>query len=267
MSYENIEYAVINKVAHLTLNRPQVLNALTPDLLQETDDALNTAEADADVGAVLLTGAGAGFCSGADLSSSTGGSLPRDAEGRIDLEIALKRWYAPLILHMRTMPKPVICAVNGVAAGAGCSLALMADITLAARSASFIQAFVNVGLIPDAGSTWVLPRNSGSQRAMGMALLGGKVSAEQAAEWGMIWQVLDDGALLHAATAMAEKLASGPSIAIARIKRAIYAAPQNDLNSQLVLEGALQRECGRSQDFVEGATAFMEKRQANFKGK
>lgn len=267
MDYRNIEYTVVNKVARLTLNRPQVLNALTPDLLEEADNALGRAEADGDVGAVLLTGAGEGFCSGADLTPSTSRNLPRDAKGRVDFEKTLERWYAPFICHMHAMPKPVICAVNGVAAGAGCSLALMADITLAARSARFLQAFVNVGLIPDAGGTWILTRNTGTQRAMGMALLGEKISAEQAAAWSMIWQVLDDEALLDAATAMAEKLANGPSIAICRIKQAIYAASQNDLSSQLMLEGELQHECGHSQDFVEGATAFMEKRKPNFKGK
>lgn len=266
MSYENIQYAVADKVATITLNRPAALNAMSIGLMEELNDALAKAETDDAIGAVLLTGAGKGFCSGADLVATTQ-SAPKDEQGRLNLGLYLKQWYNPLILKMRAMPKPVVCAVNGIAAGAGSSLALMADLTIAARSARFLQAFVNVGLIPDAGGTWILPRNAGAQRAMGMALLGEKITAEQAAEWGMIWQVYDDEELMNAAHAITQKLANGPTLALSRIKKSIHAAADNDLATQLALETRLQAECGRSGDFIEGATAFMQKRKANFKGK
>lgn len=266
MNYENILYAVDNKVARITLNRPAALNAMTIGLMEDVAAALRQAEADSNVAVVLLTGAGKGFCSGADLAATTE-TAPRDADGKLNLGEYLTRYYNPLIVQMHSLSKPIIAMVNGIAAGAGCSLALMADLTIAARSAKFLQAFVNVGLMPDAGGTWILPRNTGSQRAMGMAMLGERITAEQAAAWGMIWQVVDDAALEETATAMASKLANGPALALARIKRSIYAAAGNALEPQLQLEAELQAECGRSEDFMEGAVAFLEKRKANFKGK
>lgn len=266
MSYETILYEASDGIARLTFNRSESLNSMSIELMQEINAAMTVAANDDAVRAVLMTGAGKGFCSGADLAS-TSMDPPRDDQGRIDLAVALREYYNPLVLQMRSMQKPIIAAVNGIAAGAGCSLALMADLTIAGRSAKFLQAFVNVALVPDAGATWILPRNTGSQRAMGMALLGDKITAEQAAAWGMIWQVVEDEALMETAEGIARKLANGPTQTIGRIKEAIYAAAGNDLSSQLAFEADLQQLCGQSEDFMEGATAFMEKRQAVFKGK
>ena len=261
----DILYHAANGVAVIRFNRPQALNAMTLALMDELGAAFNRAADDADVKAIILTGEGRGFCSGADLAASTV-NPPRDAQGRLDLGWALEHHYNPLVLKMRALPKPIIAAVNGMAAGAGASLALMADLTIAARSAYFLQAFVNIGLIPDAGGTWLLPRSIGPQRAMGLALLGEKLPAEKAREWGLIWDVVDDDALMTHATALAQRFAAGPGVAIARIKHSLHAAAGNTLEEQLRLERDLQRECGQSQDFMEGAMAFMQKRKANFKG-
>jgi 2-(1,2-epoxy-1,2-dihydrophenyl)acetyl-CoA isomerase len=262
----DILYHADNGVAVIRFNRPQALNAMTLDLMAELGAAFDRAAADAAVRAIILTGEGRGFCSGADLVASTI-KPPLDAQGRLDLGLALEQHYNPLVLKMRALPKPIIAAVNGMAAGAGASLALMADLTIAARSAYFLQAFVNIGLMPDAGGTWLLPRSIGSQRAMGLALLGEKLPAEKAKEWGLIWDVVDDDALMTHATALAQRLAAGPGIAIACIKHSLHAAAGNTLEQQLALERDLQRECGQSRDFMEGATAFMQKRKAHFKGR
>ncbi len=266
MSYKDILYRVEDGIAVISLNRPQALNAMTLDLMAEVGTAFDQAAADEAVRAIVLTGEGRGFRTGADLVA-TAAKPPLDAQGRLDLGLALETAYNPLILKMRALPKPVIAAVNGIAAGAGANLALMADLTLAARSAYFLQAFVNVGLIPDAGGTWILPRSVGPQRAMGLALLGEKLPAEQAKEWGLIWDVIDDAQLLPTALALAQRLAAGPGVAIARIKRSIHAATDNDLATQLDLERDLQRECGHSKDFMEGAMAFAQKRKPNFRGR
>lgn len=266
MEFKDILYSVTDAVALIRFNRPQALNAMTLGLMQELGQAFTAAAENPAVKAIVLTGEGRGFCSGADLSASMA-KPPLDAQGQLDLGRALQDHYNPLVLQMRAIPKPVIAAVNGMAAGAGASLALMADLTVAARSAYFLQAFVNVGLIPDAGGTWLLPRSVGPQRAMGLALLGERLPAEQALDWGLIWQVTDDEQLMPTALALAQRLASGPAVAIERIKRSIHAAAQNPLERQLDLERDLQRECGRSQDFMEGVMAFMQKRKANFKGR
>jgi 2-(1,2-epoxy-1,2-dihydrophenyl)acetyl-CoA isomerase len=266
MNYSNILYRAEGPVATITLNRPQALNATTPALIEELGHALGQAEATAEIGAIVLTGAGRGFCAGADLAAATA-DAPLDAQGRIDLGAMLERWYEPVVLKMRALDKPIVAAVNGVAAGFGCSLALLADLTVAARSATFLQAFVNVGLVPDGGGTWLLPHATTAQRAMGMALLGDKLGAEQALQWGLIWQVVDDGAALAAADAIARRLAAGPRLAVAGIKRSIHAAPRHDLAAALVLERELQRVCGRSEDFQEGVAAFLQKRKAAFKGR
>lgn len=266
MDYQNLLYSVGDGVAIIRFNRPKSLNAMSLGLMQELNAAFDQASADAAVRVVVLTGEGRGFCSGADLADASS-KPPLDAQGRLDLGQSLDRHYNPLVLKMRRLAKPVIAAVNGMAAGAGASLALMADLTVAARSAHFLQAFVNIGLIPDAGSTWILPRNLGSQRAMGLTLLGEKLSAEDAKTWGLIWDVVDDDQLMPTVMAMARKLAQGPGLAIERIKRSIHAAARNDLDAQLELERDLQRECGRTQDFIEGTTAFMQKRKAAFKGR
>jgi 2-(1,2-epoxy-1,2-dihydrophenyl)acetyl-CoA isomerase len=264
MTHQDILYSVEDRVAFIRLNRPKALNAMTENLMIELNVAFDQAAADDHVRVIVLTGEGRGFCSGADLAESTA-KPPLDAQGKLDLGYALEKYYNPLILKMRALPKPVIAAVNGMAAGAGANLALMADLTLAARSAYFLQAFVNIGLIPDAGGTWILPRSIGPQRAMGLALLGERLPAEQAKQWGLIWEVVDDDQLLSTVTALAQRLAVGPRTAIERIKRSLHVAADNSLSQQLDLERELQRECGRSQDFVEGVMAFVQKRKANFK--
>lgn len=266
VTYKNILYNHAEGIATIRLNRPKQLNALTPELMAELSQVFDAAAADAQARVIVLTGEGRAFCSGADLGGNSP-NLPRDAQGRFDLGETLDAHYNPFVLKMRALRLPVIAAVNGLAAGAGCSLALMADLTIAARSAYFLQAFVNVGLVPDAGGTWILPRAAGPQRAMGMALLGDRVPAEQAREWGLIWDVVDDDQLLPAALALAKRLAEGPALAIERIKRALHAGATSDLPPQLALESELQRECGRTQDFMEGAMAFAQKRKANFKGR
>ena len=256
---------VDDRVAILRLNRPASLNALTPGLIGALHAALDAAAEDDAVGAILITGEGRGFCSGADLTAPDA-QPPRDAAGLPDLGAALAQGYNPLIRRMQSLPKPIVVAVNGMAAGAGASLALMADLTIAARSASFLQAFVNIGLVPDAGGTWVLPRRAGRQRAMGLAMLGDRLSAEMACDWGLIWSVVDDEVLLTEAEALARRLAHGPGVALAGIKQALLAADHNSLSAQLDLEVALQRDCGRSRDFAEGVSAFMQKRPAAFRG-
>lgn len=262
----DILFEVENRVARIRFNRPQALNAMTPTLMQEFSTALDRAIADETVRAILLTGEGRAFCSGADLVANQK-NPPLDAQGKLDLGLPLERYYNPMVLKMRGCPKPIVAAVNGLAAGAGCSLALMADLTVAARSAYFLQAFVNIGLIPDAGATWLLPRLVGAQRAMGMAMLGEKMTAEQAHAWGLIWDVVDDDQLQTAGLALAQKLADGPGIALSRIKRSLTASADNDLPTQLQLERDFQRECGTSQDFMEGAMAFALKRKPAFKNR
>jgi len=264
--FQNILYGVDNGVALIRFNRPKALNAMTLELMEELGLAFDRAAIDAAVRVIVLTGEGRGFSTGADLAA-TSAKPPLDLQGRLDLGYVLDRYYNPLILKMRALPKPIISAVNGIAAGAGANLALMADLTIAARSAYFLQAFVNVGLIPDAGGTWILPRSIGPQRAMGLALLGDKLTAQDARDWGLIWDVVDDEQLLPQALAMAQRLAQGPALAIERIKQAIHAAAHNELDKQLDLESDLQRACGQSQDFMEGAMAFVQKRKPAFKGR
>lgn len=262
----DILYNAENGVAVIRFNRPQALNAVTFDSLAQLSAAFDRAASESDVKVIVLTGEGRGFCSGADLAQNMA-NPPIDAEGKLDLGLPLEQYYNPLVLKMRAMPKPIIAAVNGMAAGAGASFALMADITIAARSAYFLQAFVNIGLVPDAGGTWILPRSIGPQRAMALAMLGEKLPAEKAKEWGLIWDVVDDDALMTTVSALAHRLANGPSAALARIKQTLHAAHGNELAQQLVLERELQRECGKTQDFAEGTLAFAQKRKANFKGR
>jgi len=249
-------------VLAITLNRPDKLNAFNPEMHEELRAALEQADGP-DVRAVLLTGAGRAFCAGQDLSTRkvTPGAAP------IDLAVSLGNYYNPLVRRLRELPKPVVCAVNGTAAGAGANIALACDLVIAARSASFVQAFSRIGLLPDSGGTWFLPRLAGSARAMGLALLGEKLSAEDAAAWGLIWKVVNDDVLASEAMAIAKQLAAGPTTGYGLIKQALLASASNSLDAQLELERDLQRKAGFSEDYREGVAAFLEKRKPVFKGK
>jgi len=263
MSFEHLLLHIEQGVARLTLNRPERLNSFTPALHAELRAALERLRRDDRVRAVLLTGAGRGFCAGQDLGER---SVAPD-EGAPDLGESLEHHYNPLIRQLRELPLPVVCAVNGVAAGAGANLALACDIVLAARSASFVQAFCRIGLLPDCGGSWLLPRLVGMARAKGLALLGERLSAEQAEQWGLIWRCVDDDALADEALALARHLASQPTYGLALTKRALHASADNSLDEQLDLERDLQRLAGRSEDYREGVGAFLAKRPPQFKGR
>ncbi len=249
----------------LTLNRPQRLNAMSHPLIEALIGQLGRARDDAEVRAVLLTGTGRGFCAGADLAGSGPGDA--GADGKPDLGTAMDRLFNPMIRAIRGLPKPVVAAVNGVAAGGGANLALACDIVLAARSARFDQAFVRISLIPDLGGTWFLPHTVGDARARALAMLGASVPAEQAERMGMVWQVIDDAALMDEARKVAARLAAGPTLSYAAIKQAMSRAGTNSFDAQLDLERDLQRDLGRSADFKEGIAAFRAKRSANFTGR
>jgi 2-(1,2-epoxy-1,2-dihydrophenyl)acetyl-CoA isomerase len=250
-------------VARVTLNRPDRLNSFNDAMHAALRDALARVRADASVRVMLLTGAGRGFCAGQDLSDRA----VAPGEAAVDLGASIERNYMPLILGLRELPLPVLCAVNGVAAGAGANLALACDIVIAAKSASFIQAFCRIGLVPDSGGTYVLPRLVGRARAMGLALLGEKLSADQAAQWGLIWQCVDDAELLRTVDALAAQLAQAPTRGLAAIKRALNASEGATLEAQLALERDLQRELGFSEDYREGVAAFVGKRTPRFTGR
>lgn len=245
----------------MTLNRPDRLNALNVEMCDALMAALAEAEADPECRAILITGAGRGFCAGQDLAA-----VAVSENGPPDLKALLDR-YNGLVRKLRGLEMPVVCAVNGVAAGAGANLALACDIVLAAKSASFIQAFARIGLIPDVGGTWVLPRLVGAARARALAILAEPLPAERAAEWGLIWQAVDDERLMDEAHALAARLAKQATISIAFTKRALDAAETNTFDAQLDLERDLQDELGRTPDYAEGVRAFLEKRPANFTGK
>src|SRR5690242_15076507 len=250
-------------VLRLTLNRPEKLNAFNPEMHQALRQGLERAADESEVRAVLLTGAGRGFCAGQDLAERdvSPGAAP------IDLSVSLGSNYNPLVRRLRELPKPVVCAVNGVAAGAGANIALACDLVLAARSARFVQAFSRIGLIPDSGGTYFLPRLVGSARAMGLALLADSIGAEQAEQWGLIWKAVDDARLGAEALALARRLANGPTKGYGLLKRAMNASSGNSLDAQLDLERDLQREAGFSDDYREGVRAFKEKREPKFGGK
>lgn len=253
-------YESTQAIATITLNRPDVLNALDDALIRALRDAVERAAGDDAVRAVLLTGAGRGFSSGADLAS-----VPPSPS--LDLGELLRKRYHPVILAMRSMPKPVVCAVNGPAAGAGMSIALAGDIVLAARSAYFVQAFSKIGLVPDAGSTWFLPRYAGDVRARAMALLAERIDAPTAERFGLVWQVLDDEQLMPQARQLAARLAAQPTRACALIKQALNDSFGRDLPAQLELEATLQTQAGRTEDFAEGVAAFLQRRAPQFKGR
>jgi len=248
-------------VMTLTLNRPERMNAFNAAVHEALAAAFTRAETDDGCRVVMITGSGKGFCAGQDLSER--GVSPVGA--RPDLGAALEKFYNPLIKRMRALPKPVIAAVNGVAAGAGANFALAADIVLAARSARFIQAFARIGLVPDAGGTYFLPRLIGQARARALMLLGDALGAEDAAAWGMIYRVVDDQNLMGEARELAERLAAGPTQAYGLMKRAFAASAANGLDAQLDLERDLQREAGAKDEYLEGVSAFLEKRAANYR--
>jgi len=250
-------------ILSLTLNRPDKLNAFNPEMHKLLRDALEEARDEAAVRAVLLTGSGRGFCAGQDLSER---NVSADA-APIDLSVSLGSNYNPLVRRLRALPKPVVCAVNGVAAGAGANIALACDIVLAARSASFVQSFSKLGLVPDSGGTYFLPRLVGSARAMGLALLAERLSADEAERWGLIWKAVDDDRLVEEATRIARVLAAGPTKGYGLIKKALQASAGNSLDAQLDLERDLQREAGFSEDYREGVAAFTQKRKPQYKGK
>lgn len=262
MAFQHILYEVANSVACLTLNRPDSLNSFTADMHAEVAEVLAAAADDADIRAVVITGAGRGFCAGQDLNDRN--VAPGE---RIDLGDSVETFYNPLIRRITAMPKPVICAVNGVAAGAGANIALACDLVFAARSAKFVESFAMLGLIPDSGGTWHLPRLVGMARAKGMAMLMPKISAEQAKEWGLIWEVVDDEELLSTVMTLAEHLATQPTLGFAMTKQAFAASMTHSLDQQLELEKELMRKAGFTEDYAEGVKAFLEKRTPEYKGR
>ena len=258
-----IQYRLEAGVARLTLNRPDKLNSFNTEMHGEIRAVLSELAQSREARVLLLTGAGRGFCAGQDLSDravAPGGAA-------VDLGESIDRNYRPLVLALRNLPMPVIAAVNGVAAGAGANIALACDVVVAARSDSFVQAFSKIGLVPDSGGTWLLPRLLGNARALGVALFGDKLSAAQAESWGLIWRCVDDDQLETVSGEMARQLAAGPTLGFARTKQAIYGAWAATLEQQLDVERDFQRELGFSEDYREGVAAFTQKRAPHFTGR
>jgi 2-(1,2-epoxy-1,2-dihydrophenyl)acetyl-CoA isomerase len=262
MSFKTIEFNINEGVATLTLNRPKALNSFTAEMHAEVREAMVQVTKDTDVRCLVITGAGRGFCAGQDL----GDRAVSGEGGAPDLGESVEKNYNPLICSIMNLPKPVICAVNGVAAGAGSSIALACDIVLAARSASFIQVFCKIGLVPDSGGTFNLPRSVGLARAKGLAMLGDKLPAQTAEAWGLIWKCVDDDALKEEAQKMARHLATQPTRALGRIKTLLNESSSHTLVEQTDLEKEAMQEFGQSDDYREGVAAFMEKRPPVFKG-
>ena len=263
--FSSIDYSLNNGIARLVLNRPDRLNAFTVTMHEEIRSALASLRSAIDSGearVLFITGAGRAFCAGQDLAERK--SKPGDKPP--DLGASIENNYKPLVLALRALPLPVLAAVNGVAAGAGASLALACDLVIAKESARFIMAFSRLGLLPDTGGSWSLPRLAGPARALGMAMLGEPVSASQAKDWGLIWDCVADEAFDEAVDALLLKLAAGPTLGYARTKQAIWSGLGNSLETQLDLERAGMRELGQSEDYREGVNAFAEKRDPQFKG-
>jgi 2-(1,2-epoxy-1,2-dihydrophenyl)acetyl-CoA isomerase len=263
MAYNNILFDISEGIATLTLNRPDKLNSFTAEMHGEVRSVLEQVAADKSARVLVLTGAGRGFCAGQDL----GDRAVAPGGAPVDLGESVEKYYAPLVLALRALPMPVICAVNGVAAGAGANIALACDIVIAARSASFNEVFCKLGLIPDTGGTYFLPRLIGSARATGLAMLGDRLSAERAEQWGLIWKCVDDAELASEVAALAKHFSTAPTLGLARAKQALQASGLNTLEEQLALEAGMMRELGYTEDYREGVTAFMEKRSPAFKGK
>jgi len=261
MTYDHILFAIEDSVATLTINRPQVLNALSQHSLAEMTDALDRTR-DEGARVLLITGAGRAFCSGADLSPGQGSDASRRDMGQ-----GLESGFNPLLERIARLPVPVVTAVNGAAAGGGCGYALAGDIVIAGASAYFLQPFANIGLVPDVGATWLLPRLIGRARATQMMMLGDRVPAATALEWGMIYQVVDDAALLDTARAMAARLAAGPTVAYGLMREGIARAATMSLSESLAMERVNQRSAGKTADHAEGVAAFLEKRKPVFQGK
>jgi 2-(1,2-epoxy-1,2-dihydrophenyl)acetyl-CoA isomerase len=260
--FSSIAFSIADKVATITLNRPDKLNSFTRHMHGELRQAMQIVETDPSVRCLVLTGAGRGFCAGQDLAD-----LSFDPADRTDLSQLIGENFNPLISRIRALPKPTIAKVHGIAAGAGANLALACDLVIAGNKASFLQAFVNIGLVPDSGGTLFLPEKVGIARALGLAMLGEKLSAEQAAQWGLIWQCVADESLDTTVSNIAAKLANMPTRALAAIKQTMYAAGTQTLAAQLDMESNLQGKLGVSYDYNEGVAAFLEKRKPKFEGK
>lgn len=263
MDYNNIIMEEKNAVGYLTFNRPQALNSFNVDMHREVAEVLNFWAKKPDVRCIVISGEGRGFCAGQDL----GDRVVDPNAAAPDLGYSIETYYNPLIRTLVNMPKPVICAVNGVAAGAGANIALACDLVIAAKSANFVQAFCRLGLVPDSGGTWFLPRAVGHARAMGLALLGDKLPAETAKEWGMIWDIAEDSELKSKVTELAERLAKQPTFGLSLIKKALHQSSNHSFDEQMHLERDFQRIAGRSEDYREGVQAFMNKREPNFQGR
>jgi 2-(1,2-epoxy-1,2-dihydrophenyl)acetyl-CoA isomerase len=263
MNFESITFAVESGIARITLNRPDKLNSFTGEMHAELRAALDSIQNDMSVRVLVLTGAGRAFCAGQDLADSDmqtiNGKMP-------DIGNVVEKNYKPLILRLQNLRVPTIAAVNGIAAGAGASVALACDLVIATRSASFLQAFSKIGLIPDTGGTWFLPQRIGMARAMGLALLADKLPAEKAAAWGLIWECTEDADFADRIDVLAKQLSTAPTKALVRTRQAMHAAPGHTLEQQLSLEGGFMRELGWSPDYAEGVAAFMEKRAPKFTG-
>jgi len=263
MKFENILFEVVDGIARLTLNRPDKLNSFNTEMHAELRVALDSIQDDKSVRVLVLSGAGRAFCAGQDLADRAmqmvDGKMP-------DIGNVVEANYKPLILRLQNLRVPTIAAVNGIAAGAGASVALACDLVIATKSASFLQAFSKIGLIPDTGGTWFLPQRVGMARAMGLALLADKLPAEKAADWGLIWQCVEDAGFAAAVDALAQQLSTAPTKALVRTRQAMHAAPGHTLEQQLSMEGGFMRELGWSPDYAEGVAAFMAKRAPNFTG-